>query len=149
MCLDFPTGGEEGVFSIEKSREEGGTLLWCVDSVATDALHTNSLRGVPSVLLSRTRSPSTYLSKWSFIISLIDTPHPGSFPTGALALPWSQISTVLIISTILTSCGLLLLLATSFRYFNFLRCNGGTSLEVQWLRLHLPMQEIWVQSLIK
>ena len=23
----------------------------------------------------------------------------------------------------------------------------GTSLAVQWLRLHLPMQEVWVQSL--
>lgn len=80
MCLDFPAGGEEGVFSIEKGREEGGTPLWCVDSVATDALHTNSLREVPSVLLSRTRSPSTYLSKWSFIISLIDAPPSWFLP---------------------------------------------------------------------
>ena len=25
---------------------------------------------------------------------------------------------------------------------------GGTSLVVQWLRLHLPMQGVWVQSLV-
>ena len=63
MCLDFPTGGAEGVFSMEKSKGEGGTLLWRVGNVATDALHTNSLLGVPSILISRTGSPSTYLSK--------------------------------------------------------------------------------------
>jgi len=25
----------------------------------------------------------------------------------------------------------------------------GTSLAVQWLRLHLPMQGVWVQSLVR
>jgi len=27
--------------------------------------------------------------------------------------------------------------------------GSGTSLAVQWLRLHLPMQGIWVPSLVK
>ena len=33
-------------------------------------------------------------------------------------------------------------------FYRFKYLHGGTSLVVQRLRLHLPMQEVWVRSLV-
>ena len=34
-------------------------------------------------------------------------------------------------------------------FFNHLKCESGTSLVVQWLRIRLPMQRTWVRSLVR
>ena len=35
------------------------------------------------------------------------------------------------------------------RKFLILQQEVGTSLAVQWLKIHLPMQETWVQTLVR
>ena len=34
-------------------------------------------------------------------------------------------------------------------YRHLKKCSLGTSLVVQWLRLHLPVQGVWVRSLVR
>ena len=72
--------------------------------------------------------PSLVFSFWFFLRGSISLPK---LPICSCMVPTFSIRTL----NILTS------------YFKFL--VRGTSLVVQWLRIHLPMQGTWVQSLVK
>ena len=61
--------------------------------------------------------------------------------------PWNSLILCLVLG--LASSSLCNVLQDFFKFEYKILKNGGTSLVVQWLRLHLPMQGMCVQSLVR
>ena len=68
-----------------------------------------------------------------------DLSWPGSFEVACVGIP----KTIPIFRNLLQA-----LMGLNIQLNSWLRSITGTSLPVQWLRLHLPMQRVWVRSLM-